>query len=70
MAFAALSSVFSTSTLLAAPITTALSLIPLLAIGINYYQYQSVDPEGRPIDAQKVNIWKYLENAHIIIIIY
>lgn len=65
MAFAALSSVFSTGTLLAAPVTTALSLIPLLALGINYYRYQSVDPEGRPIDAQKVNILKYLEEDHI-----
>lgn len=54
MAFAALSSVFSTGTLLAAPVT-ALSLIPLLALGINYYRYQSIDPEGRPTDAQKVN---------------
>lgn len=69
MAFAALSSVFSTGTLLAAPVTTALSLIPLLALGINYYRYLSVDPEGRPIDAQKVNFWKCLKNAHFIICI-
>lgn len=53
MAFAAISNIFSTGSLLAAPVT-ALSLIPLLALGINYYRYQSVDPEGRPIDAQKV----------------
>lgn len=53
MAFAALSTVFTTGSLLAAPVTV-LSLIPLLAIGINYYRYQSVDPEGRPIDAEKV----------------
>ncbi|XP_031629976.1 glucose dehydrogenase [FAD, quinone]-like [Contarinia nasturtii] len=55
MAFAAISSVFSTGTLLAAPVT-ALSLIPLLALGINYYRYQSIDPEGRPIDAQQIRI--------------
>lgn len=54
MAFAAISSIFSTGTLLAAPVT-ALSLIPLLALGINYYRYQSNDPEGRPIDAQEVS---------------
>ena len=54
MAFAAISSVFSTGSLLAAPVT-ALSLIPILALGINYYRYQSIDPEGRPIDAQKVS---------------
>lgn len=53
MAFAALTNIFSTGSLLAAPVT-ALSLIPLLALGINYYRYQSIDPEGRPIDAQKV----------------
>lgn len=53
MAFAALSSVFSTGGLLAAPVT-ALGLIPLLALGINYYRYQTIDPEGRPIDAEKV----------------
>lgn len=53
MAFAAISNIFSTGSLLAAPVT-ALSLIPLLALGINYYRYQSIDPEGRPIDAQKV----------------
>lgn len=37
----------------AAPVT-ALGLIPILAIGMNFYRYQSVDPEARPIDAQKV----------------
>lgn len=53
MALAALTNVFSTGTLLAAPVT-ALSLIPILALGINYYRYQSIDPEGRPIDAERV----------------
>lgn len=59
MAFAAISSIFSTGTLLAAPVT-ALSLIPLLALGINYYRYQSIDPEGRPIDAQQVSFYQFL----------
>lgn len=54
MALAAIGSFFSTGGLVAAPIT-ALSIIPLLAIGINYYRYQSVDPEARPIDADKVS---------------
>lgn len=53
MALAAIGSFFTTSGLVAAPLT-AISLIPLLAIGINYYRYQSVDPEARPIDAEKV----------------
>lgn len=56
MALAAISSIFTTGSLLAAPVT-ALGLIPLLALGINFYRYQSVDPEGRPIDAQRVNIF-------------
>lgn len=53
MAFAALTSIL-TGGLTAAPIT-AIGLIPLLALGINFYRYASVDPEGRPIDAQKVS---------------
>ena len=43
-----------------------LSLIPLLAVGINYYRYQSIDPESKPIDAQTVgwkeNLFKYKKN--------
>lgn len=46
-------STFLTGGLAAAPVT-ALSLIPLIAIGMNFYRYQSVDPEARPIEAQKV----------------
>lgn len=41
-------------TLAAGPVTM-LSLIPLFAIGMNFYRYQSVDPEGRPIEASKVS---------------
>ncbi len=41
---------------LAAGPMTMLSLIPILAIGMNYYRYQSVDPEGRPIEATKVSM--------------
>ncbi|XP_050082472.1 glucose dehydrogenase [FAD, quinone] [Anopheles aquasalis] len=29
-----------------------LTLIPLLAVGVNYYRYQSVDPETNPTDQQ------------------
>lgn len=54
MAFAALTSIFTTGGLLSAPVT-ALGLIPLLALGINFYRYQNVDPEARPIDAARVN---------------
>lgn len=54
MAFAALTSIFATGGLLSGPVT-ALGLIPLLALGINFYRYQNVDPEARPIDAQRVN---------------
>lgn len=61
MAFAAISSLFSTGSLLNAPVS-ALSLIPLLAIGINYYRSQSDNPEGRPIDAQKVSL-----NSHFLL---
>lgn len=31
-----------------------LTLIPLIAVGVNYYRYQSVDPESSPIDQQTV----------------
>lgn len=54
MAFAALTSIFTTGGLLSAPVT-AIGIIPLLALGINFYRYQNVDPEARPIDAQRVN---------------
>lgn len=32
-----------------------LSLIPLIAVGLNYYRYQSVDPESRIVDATTVS---------------
>ncbi|EAT44641.1 AAEL004002-PA [Aedes aegypti] len=31
-----------------------LTLIPLIAVGVNYYRYQSVDPESNPIDQQSL----------------
>lgn len=43
----------STGGLVVAPMT-ALTLLPLIAIGMNFYQYQNVDPEARPIDATTV----------------
>lgn len=33
---------------------TLLSMIPLVAIGLNYYRYTSADPESHPIDAPVV----------------
>lgn len=40
-------------TLSTAPIT-ALTLLPLIALGLNYYRYRNTDPETRPIDKFKV----------------
>lgn len=54
MSFALASFLTTAGTLAAGPVTI-LSLIPLLAIGMNYYRYQSIDPEGRPIEASKVS---------------
>lgn len=34
---------------------TLLSMIPLLAVGLNYYRYANVDPESAPIDAPVVS---------------
>lgn len=34
---------------------TLLSMIPLLAVGLNYYRYTNVDPESAPIDAPVVS---------------
>lgn len=55
-ALASISSLL-TGGLAAAPVT-ALGLIPLIVIGMNFYRYQSVDPEARPIEATKVNSFK------------
>lgn len=73
MALAAISSFFTTGTLVAAPLT-ALSIIPLLAIGINFYRYQSVDPEARPFDAEKVcvldTIWRECDELENCILLF
>lgn len=50
MALALFSSII---TLTQTPIAI-LSLIPLLAVGINYYRYSTLDPESNPIDAPLV----------------
>lgn len=63
MAFAALTSIFTTGGLLSAPVT-ALGLIPLLALGINFYRYSNVDPEARPIDAQRVNTFYFVSKTN------
>lgn len=34
---------------------TLMTLLPLLAVGITYFRYQSVDPESPPVDAVNVN---------------
>lgn len=35
---------------------TLLSMIPLIAVGLNYYRYTNVDPESAPIDAPVVSL--------------
>lgn len=35
---------------------TILSIVPLIAVGLNYYKYLNVDPESAPIDAPVVSI--------------
>lgn len=45
----------SVASLTASPVTL-LSMIPLVAIGLQYYRYTSVDPESHPIDAPNVSI--------------
>lgn len=44
----------SIASLTASPVTL-LSMIPLVAIGLNYYRYTTVDPESHPIDAPNVS---------------
>ena len=34
---------------------TLLSMIPLVAIGLNYYRYTNADPESHPIDVPVVS---------------
>lgn len=35
-------------------VSTGTVLIPLLALGLTYYQYNSADPESHPTDAKEV----------------
>lgn len=35
--------------------TSLLGMIPLLAIGMNYYRYQSIDPENKVQEPQMVS---------------
>lgn len=44
----------SIATLTSSPLTL-IGMIPLVAIGLNYYRYTSVDPESAPIDAPVVS---------------
>jgi hypothetical protein len=36
-----------------------MSLIPLLAVGLTYFRYQTADPESYPIDVPQVLTVKY-----------
>lgn len=63
LAISSIASFFSAAGTLAAAPVTILSLIPIIAIGMNYYRYQNVDPEARPIDAQSVSV-NYIHLCH------
>lgn len=52
---AALALFSSIASVTASPVTL-LSMIPLIAIGLNYYRYTNVDPESHPIDTTTVSI--------------
>lgn len=53
----------SIASLTASPVTL-LGMIPIIAIGLNYFQYTNIDPESAPIDAQNVS---YMHNADFLI---
>lgn len=38
------------------PVTTILGIVPLFAMGLTYFRYNSVDPESHPLDVQNVSI--------------
>lgn len=42
------------ATITSSPLTL-IGMIPLIAVGLNYYRYQNVDPESAPIDAPVVS---------------
>lgn len=45
--------------------TSLLGMIPLLAIGMNYYRYQNVDPENKVQEPQVVRSQKeYFKRAY------
>lgn len=49
----------SIASITASPVTL-LGMLPLIAIGLNYYRYTSVDPESHPIDTTTVSIILFL----------
>ena len=44
---------------------TLVTLLPLLAVGITYFRYQSVDPESPPVDAVNV-IYNHISHKHVL----
>lgn len=50
----ALGLISTLATITSSPITL-LGMIPILAVGLNYYRYTDVDPESAPIDAPVVS---------------
>lgn len=51
----ALGLISTLATISSSPITL-LGMIPLIAVGLNYYRYNDVDPESAPIDAPVVSL--------------
>lgn len=50
----AIALITSLATISSSPLTL-LSIIPLIAVGVNYYRYANTDPESNPIDAPVVS---------------
>lgn len=46
-------------------VTSLLGMLPLLAIGLNYYRYQQIDPETKVQEPQTVSV--YNNNKYILI---
>lgn len=55
----ALALISTLATISSSPLTL-LSMIPLLAVGLNYYRYANVDPESQPFDAPVVSLKAFL----------
>ena len=59
----ALAFVSTLASITSSPVTL-LSMIPLIAVGLNFYRYSEIDPESPPIDAPVVSICSILHNVN------